>query len=803
MDPWMDAAHRGLTALAERDEVQARGSQEDDDAEDPASVHRAAATGVSGAGSALPHLDRIQEAFGPGHDVTGVRAHVGGAAREASERIGARAYASGEQVAFRDAPDLHTVAHEAAHVIQQRARVQLADGVGRPGDAYERHADAVANRVVRGEPVQHLLEGHEAAGTGTAVQLAPDGDASPGNGQARDGHAQATHGVETPGRVAAAAGAPELAAYQGAAVGQTGKISAPAGQYEHARSAGVNLRARPDGGLPAIGKVRYDTAVHVLAADTTGAFYFIIAPSAGATGQGQGQGRGQGWINRDFVALGMPDPGATLHHVTEANLTEILDAHYVAPGRWRLAPGNDYTTLAAAVATANEGRTGVRIDWQRYQAYQDEYALRLAADPWMRENRAIYHASQVTAGHNVWLPSPAYVRMLQGAGVMGARPDWVNAAVAVGKGIAGFHAGLVSGVFGSLRDTLAGLWELGETVVGVITRALDGSVFADLEALHDELRNLSWQKARDMIASVVTMARDALGDFAAQWNHPDVFQQWFFRGRIAGAVALEVVLAIISGGGTLGAKVAAKIGQYAPRLARALGKALQFADDLDVTSSRRRGRGHGSGSHGPDAGAPGRGDRDRDMSEDERDFARTLAIARMITEAHDERDTPVDELLRQLDTTLAARSRAVRGYKAYPHPTRPDHHRIVQFSRQREVDGDYSGRRDSTEHEKDFPRKSLQGVSLKWLRKNKPRGWQETPSRDHEGWIWKDQNGIERLRFMRSTGLDPSNNKWSRQASGYFRWKDAGDNYLDINGNVVAEGPEFHVLTHIIYEGPL
>jgi Domain of unknown function (DUF4157) len=309
MDPGMDAAHRGLTALAERDEVQARGSQEDDGAEDPASVHHAAAAGVSGAGGALPHLDRIQEAFGPAHDVTGVRAHVGGEAGEASERMGASAYASGEQVAFRDAPDLHTVAHEAAHVIQQRARVQLADGVGRPGDAYERHADAVADRVVRGESVQHLLADPDAAGVGTAVQLAPDdSDASPGNGQARDD-----------------AGAPELAAYQGAAVGQPGKVSAPAGQYEQARSAGVNLRARPDGGLPAIGKVRYDTAVHVLAADTTGAFYFIMAPSAGVIGRGQGQG--QAWINRDFVALGMPDPGATLHHVTEANLTEILEAH--------------------------------------------------------------------------------------------------------------------------------------------------------------------------------------------------------------------------------------------------------------------------------------------------------------------------------------------------------------------------------------------------------------------------------------------------------------------------------------------
>lgn len=44
-------------------------------------VHAAAAHGMSGAGQALPHLDRIQAMFGR-HDVSGVRAHVGGAAAE-------------------------------------------------------------------------------------------------------------------------------------------------------------------------------------------------------------------------------------------------------------------------------------------------------------------------------------------------------------------------------------------------------------------------------------------------------------------------------------------------------------------------------------------------------------------------------------------------------------------------------------------------------------------------------------------------------------------------------------------------
>ena len=127
-------------------------------------VHEAAQRGVAGGGSALPHLDRIQRAFGR-HDVSKIQAHTGDAAERASTEIGAQAYATGNHVAFAGAPDLRTTAHEAAHVVQQRAGVHLKGGVGDTGDAYERNADEVADRVVRGE---------------SAADLLPDGGPSPG-----------------------------------------------------------------------------------------------------------------------------------------------------------------------------------------------------------------------------------------------------------------------------------------------------------------------------------------------------------------------------------------------------------------------------------------------------------------------------------------------------------------------------------------------------------------------------------------------------------------------------------------------
>lgn len=119
-------------------------------------VHAAARRGVAGGGGALPHLDSVQRAFG-GHDVSGVQAHVGGQAREATRAMGASAYASGDHVAFGGSPDLHTAAHEAAHVVQQRADVSLPGGVGASGDGYEQQADKVADAVVRGDSAEALL----------------------------------------------------------------------------------------------------------------------------------------------------------------------------------------------------------------------------------------------------------------------------------------------------------------------------------------------------------------------------------------------------------------------------------------------------------------------------------------------------------------------------------------------------------------------------------------------------------------------------------------------------------------------
>lgn len=158
----------GLLALQRLISRRALPADEREDARsEPSSeqIHQAAKVGTSGPSSSLPFLDLIQKSFGR-HDVSGAKAHTGEEARRGTRAMNAEAFASGNSIAFAGQPTLRTAAHEAAHLIQQRAGVQLTDGVGVAGDPYEQHADAVADLVVQGRSAEALLDGN--SGTGSA-----------------------------------------------------------------------------------------------------------------------------------------------------------------------------------------------------------------------------------------------------------------------------------------------------------------------------------------------------------------------------------------------------------------------------------------------------------------------------------------------------------------------------------------------------------------------------------------------------------------------------------------------------------
>ena len=152
---------------AARDLVQLKADPGQEQASGPEAV-AIAAHGVEGPGLELPHLAAIQESFGA-FDVSDVDAHVGGPAAAAAGALGARAFALGDSVGFADPPDLHTAAHEAAHVARQDAGVQLLGGDEAALDEEEALADEVADTVVAGDSSEELLAGGSAGAAADEV----------------------------------------------------------------------------------------------------------------------------------------------------------------------------------------------------------------------------------------------------------------------------------------------------------------------------------------------------------------------------------------------------------------------------------------------------------------------------------------------------------------------------------------------------------------------------------------------------------------------------------------------------------
>jgi Domain of unknown function (DUF4157)/Bacterial EndoU nuclease len=574
---------------------------------------------------------------------------------KASE-MGALAFAQGNELHF--APGQFNpgtkagqelIGHELAHVVQQReGRVQATGHEGgmavNTDHRLEAEADAMGAKAAAQMKTATVGQQAEVAsiGGGSVLQKAED-----------------------PKK-------PQLEAYRGAAVNKAGRVSAPADQYAIAKTTGVNVRSKPDGNLPAIGKLRYNESVHIVAKDKTGAFYFVT-------------GSVIGWINANFVATDMPDPLATLHHITEGNLTTILQNHYVDLGRRSLITGNDFTTLAAAVIAANKGRWGVSVDWAAAQEWREKNRWRNFVDIWTADNFAIYHGSEIKAGANIWLPSASYIRILQSSGVIGSRPGWINDAVAVGKSIAGFTIGVGAGILGNLWDMLSGLWEMGKSIVSTIKGIIDGSLFSSIKQFYDEVKNMSLNDAFEMVKSLINMGKSAINDFMTSWNHPDEYKKWHFRGTLVGNILTEVVLAIVTGGGTLGAKIVAKLGKYFPKLAAIANKIIKVADKITPGGKK---------PNKPDVTPDKKPDFDHNDG-DARDWFTTLAMAKLIAEGHDAKDTPVDVMLAQLNRTLGAKSEAVKGYRKES-LGEPGRYRIVQFAKRPKtsvVDGDYTDKK--------------------------------------------------------------------------------------------------------------
>jgi hypothetical protein len=118
---------------------------------------------LRGPGRPLESPTRTMMEAGFGHDFSNVRVHADGRAAESARAVHALAYTVGHDVVFAGgqySPGTSTgrrlIAHELAHVVQQRHLASEPVGIGDPGSVLEREADGAAERLMSEQPVQRL-----------------------------------------------------------------------------------------------------------------------------------------------------------------------------------------------------------------------------------------------------------------------------------------------------------------------------------------------------------------------------------------------------------------------------------------------------------------------------------------------------------------------------------------------------------------------------------------------------------------------------------------------------------------------
>ncbi len=138
--------------------------------------------GVVGLGGGAP-LDaptraEMESSFGA--DFSDVRIHHDDAAATSARAVGARAYTVGSEIVLdAGAHDRRTMAHELAHVVQQRSGpVEGRPGPGGisvsdPDDRFERAAEETADRVISGRPAMEAGPGGPPEMTSATVSPGP------------------------------------------------------------------------------------------------------------------------------------------------------------------------------------------------------------------------------------------------------------------------------------------------------------------------------------------------------------------------------------------------------------------------------------------------------------------------------------------------------------------------------------------------------------------------------------------------------------------------------------------------------
>jgi hypothetical protein len=152
-------ASGGECPECQRKKVQRKRSGGAEEFEIPPIVHSV----LRGPGAALDPATRASMESRFGHDFSDVRVHTDARAASSARAVDALAYTAGRDVVFgqgqyspHSGSGRRLLAHELAHVVQQRGSSGSVGATGRPDASLERDADRAAERVASGAPAPSI-----------------------------------------------------------------------------------------------------------------------------------------------------------------------------------------------------------------------------------------------------------------------------------------------------------------------------------------------------------------------------------------------------------------------------------------------------------------------------------------------------------------------------------------------------------------------------------------------------------------------------------------------------------------------
>jgi hypothetical protein len=483
--------------------------------------------------------------------------------------------------------------------------------------------------------------------------------------------------------------------------------------------------------------------------------------------------------------------------------------------------GSDNRAFAYVLWAMNRDNEGVYVDMEKYEKNRGSW--KDAFDPWYAEMRALYSSIEVRYGYVIKVPTPKGIHDMVNSGAVPTRPELVNLAIKGGRIVQGLLEGIPIGMYEQAKDTVTGLWDM-------IKSIFTGEILDMLVELYEALSNMTWDTFKTLILGMIGVDP---AQFEEIWNATNITveERYKFFGEIIGRIIFEIILAVVTGGAALG-KVAAKVPALSKLMSK-LGKVDKMLPDEALKKMKKV-----PDEVTPDAGdlknlkkldadavlkkmpensrkyelegKKHKGDRDFD-SEAQKDLdkelekpenqkekphrkekALALATAKSIEAGADAAGLPIKETMALFDFLTA-----IKGVDRFEYTRMAVGYMIWMIGTKLVVDENGKG---GGKKGKMFS--SLQGKSLAWIKKQKPKNWRTVSKNNGKGWKWLDEKGNERLIYQRPSGDNAMNSQWSRMENGYFRWMNEKGEFLDVDGKVVSRSdPDYQWKTHIPYEG--